>query len=303
MSDASRIGAAEISTSIRLSVLAEPFSLDAGVDLSGADADHQIVEALALAIRDMPERAADHLVLRPAEHALGGGVPHHDLVLEVDLDNGHRRCLDRRSQPLLARAQIVLAHFALGDVVTANEHALATEDVDDRRRRPFHDPLAAVLCDPAREAKLRVDAVERRRNADRREVAIFLVEDLPEAATAHLLVRPAHHLDEGVVDGVLDDPRLVVDDDQQARCDVGDLAEEVALAVELDLVLLALGHVEPAADDVADVAGLVQQRRSRPRDDQFLAAPVDERVLPGGGWVGRVLLEAFAHRIALGRAR
>ena len=113
--------------------------------------------------RGVPKRPADHLLLRPAEHPLRGRVPHH-LVLEVDLDDGHRRGLDRRPEPLLARAQIVLAHFALGDVVTADEHALAAEDVDDRRRRPFHDPLAAAVRDPARETQLRVDPVERRRD-------------------------------------------------------------------------------------------------------------------------------------------
>ena len=254
-----------------------------GVDLARADAGHQLVEPLALLVRDVPERAADHLLRGPAEHPLGGGIPERDPVVEVDLEHGHRRGFDRRAQPLLARAEIVLAPLPLGHVDTAHEHALAAEDVHDRRRRPLDHADAARSRDPAREAELRVDAVERRGDPDRGEVAVVLVEELAEAAAAHLH-RPLQPItfDERLVDGVLDHLRLVVDDDEQARRDVGHLAEEVALAVELDLVLLALGHVEAAADDVADVAGLVQERRGRPRDHHLLAAPVDERVLPGG---------------------
>ena len=122
-------------------VLAEALPFDAGVDLAGADARHQLREPFALLFRDVPERAADHLLRRPAEHPLGGGIPHRDPVVEVDLEHRHRRGLDRRPQALLARAQVVLAALPIGHVDAADEHALAPEDVDDRRRGPLDDPL------------------------------------------------------------------------------------------------------------------------------------------------------------------
>ena len=178
------------------SVLAEPLPLDAGVDLPGSDAGHQLAEPLALLVGDVPERAADHLLRRPAEHPLRRRVPERDPVVEVDLEHGHRRGLDRRPQPLLARAEVVLAPLPLGHVDAAHQHVLAAEDVHDRRRRPLDHTDVTLARDPARQAELRVDAVERRRDPDRGVVAVFLVEELAEAAAAHLEVPPAHRLHE-----------------------------------------------------------------------------------------------------------
>jgi hypothetical protein len=75
--------------------------------------------------------------------------------------------------------------------------------------------------------------------------------------------------------------RLVVDDDSRLGVMSATLLRKSRSRSSSISLLLALGHVEPAADDVADVAGLVAAAAPSTSDHHLLAAPVDERVLPG----------------------
>ena len=122
---------------------------------------------------------------------------------------------------------------------------------------------------------------------------------LEKAAAEHLLLGPPDRPLEALVHGVADHRRLVVDDNEQARGRVRDVAQEVALAVQLHLAELALGDVEAAEDDVAGVARLVGDRRRQPRDHHRLAAPVDERVLPACRRRGRGRPRSGAQRLPL----
>ena len=126
--------------------------------------------------------------------------------------------------------------------------------------------------------------------------------ELDEAAPEHLVLGQADRPLERLVHGVARHDGVAVEDDQQARGRVGDVAEEVALAPELDLAELALGDVEPAEDHVARVPLVVGDRRRQPRDRELRAASVDERALELHRPVlGRRGLESFAQPVPLGR--
>src|SRR5712691_1528705 len=68
---------------------------------------------------------------------------------------------------------------------------------------------------------------------------VLRAEEVEEAATKHLLLRPADRALEALVDRVAHYGCLVVDNDQQARRRVRDFAQEVAVASEVDLSELA----------------------------------------------------------------
>jgi hypothetical protein len=68
---------------------------------------------------------------------------------------------------------------------------------------------------------------------------VLRAEQVEEAATKHLLLRPADRALEALIDRVAHYGGLVVDNDEQTRRRVRDFAQEVAVASELGLSELA----------------------------------------------------------------
>ena len=116
--------------------------------------------------------------------------------------------------------------------------------------------VLAVGLAPPRLALDARDAVRRRRDRHPREVAVVGVDQVEHARAHDLLVGPAERLPERVVDpgpvrvdAAVDDHALPVDDDDDARDRLHQRARDVALALQLQLPLLALGHVDAADEE------------------------------------------------------
>ena len=124
-----------------------------------------------------------------------------------------------------------------------------------------------------------------------------------------LAVRPAERLAEGVVDAgarrvdaAVDDVRLAVDHDDDARDRLHQRARDVALALQLDLALLALRHVAAADEEEAPLVDC-RQEDARPEHRQAPTALRHPRaVVVADGLAGRDTLDQLPHRRRLLRS-
>ena len=104
----------------------------------------------------------------------------------------------------------------------------------------------------------KIPARERRGHTGERRVALIGPQELEEAASEHLLLRPADRALEAPVDGVARHGCGAVDDDEEARRRIGDLAEEVAkLKAQEGKPIIAHGGASFARSLVAE--GLIDQ--------------------------------------------
>ena len=218
----------------------------------------------------------------------------HAARLVGSFDDARARCPDL----------LVLAP-ALGDVDAREEHErrLAPRHVVDRRRRPRdHDVIAVGLPPPRLPLDAR-HAVRRGRDRHPREVAVVGVDQVEHARSHDLAVRPTERLAERVVDAgarrfdaAVDDVRLAVDDHDDARDRLHQRARDVALALQLDLALLALRHVTTADEEEAPLVD-GRQEDARPRHRQAPPALRHPRVVVvADGLAGCDTLDQLPHR-------
>ena len=198
----------------------------------------------------------------------------------------------------------------LGDLDPRHEHERlgASGHVRDRHGGPqegAHAPVGA--------AQLGLDLLRRAARGGRRDrglrTPVVVDDEVQEVRADELVVAPAERLpertvrsDAGVVDVAVADRAVAIEHDGDARDRLEGRRRRVALALELELALSALGDVEAARDDAHDPAGRVLHRRRAPVDRADLAARVRERVLVlARRVVGSESVEARDHAVALAR--
>jgi hypothetical protein len=269
-------------------VLAHPYGLERLDGVAAAQALVQVLDlAVVVRIRQLGDRAADHLLRGVAEHALGGGVPaRHDAIGRTPDDRIERGADDR-----LARAQRRLASVLLADVAhVGGEHRLACH-VDGRDAELARE-LAAIGSH-----RRYLDALTEHRALARHE----MVHEAGRVGGAmrrrhdqidHL---PTHHGLTRVPEDAFG--RRVELDDRAAVVDRDDTVERrvehrpgagVALPCRR-LALLVRGDVEHAALHVDGLAGVVAHEHA------LVAHPCHAAVTPQHAVLDRRLCPTGEH--------
>ena len=210
---------------------------------------------------------------------------------EASIAARRRSSLERRSASRCSRSVTSTPH---------DERELAPGHVDDRRRRPGDDPLAAVAGAPARDALLRLGAGECR--ARRRARAERLVLGLEISKKLRPSISPARSSRSSARSDLLTALPVTVPSRSTTASRLGvvsaTLRRKSRSRTELDLAQLALRDVEAAEDDVARVrpsssrsgpSTTRSRARRRARSTNVLSNSI-------GAVLGRRVLEARAQR-------
>ena len=199
----------------------------------------------------------------------------------------------------------------LGDFDARDQHErlAAPCDIGDWDRRPGE----RTQC-PVGTAELRLDLLGCSTGScggdcSRRPAVVVLGDQVRERQPDELVVAPAERLSERsirtharIVEVAVADRPFAIEEDGNARNRLERGRRRVALALELELALPALGDVETSGDDADHLSGCVLHGSGAPVDRADLVAQVREGVLVlAGREIRRECVEPCDHRLALGR--
>ena len=154
----------------RASVLAKTHRLEAVDRLSPAQPLADAGDLVTPVGGDEGDRLSQDFPGLPAEQGLGGGIPERDDAVEIELDDRDGRCVEQRSQPFLARPQILESGEELGleagvlerecgpgrdgveELLVVGQRGIVDERADpaavplDERRRPARSGSRQLDC-------------------------------------------------------------------------------------------------------------------------------------------------------------